>query len=42
MLDRPNARWRGVRMYEGDTTVIAEPFEAIELDLAALWAPPRR
>jgi Uma2 family endonuclease len=42
VLDRPNACWRGVRMYEGDTTVIAEPFEAIELDLTALWAPPRR
>ena len=32
-------RWRDVRIYEGDTCVRAEPFAAIELDLAALWAP---
>lgn len=25
-----------------DTTVRAEPFEALELDLALLWASPRR
>ncbi len=30
--------WRDVRVYEGDTRVRAEPFAAIELDLAALWA----
>ncbi len=30
-------RWRDVRVYEGDTRVRAEPFAAIELDLAALW-----
>ena len=34
--------WRAVRIYEGDVTVRAEPFDAIELDLSALWSPPRR
>lgn len=34
-------RWRGVRVYEGDTVVRADPFAAIELDLGALWASPR-
>jgi hypothetical protein len=32
---------RTVRFYEGDARVRAEPFEAIELDLAALWGGPR-
>jgi len=31
-------RWRDVRLYEGDARVRAEPFAAIELDLAGLWA----
>jgi Uma2 family endonuclease len=30
-------RWRDVRIYEGDARVRAEPFAAIELDLAELW-----
>jgi len=30
-------RWRDVRIYEGDARVHAEPFAAIELDLASLW-----
>lgn len=30
-------RWRDVRIYEGDTRVRAEPFAAIEIELAALW-----
>lgn len=30
-------RWRDVRIHEGDARVRAEPFAAIELDLAALW-----
>ncbi|HUQ04941.1 MAG TPA: Uma2 family endonuclease [Kofleriaceae bacterium] len=34
--------WRAVRIYQGDTTVRAEPFGAIELDLSALWSAPRR
>jgi Uma2 family endonuclease len=33
--------WRAVRMYEGDVTVRAEPFAALELDLGALWAKPQ-
>jgi Uma2 family endonuclease len=32
-----NHRWRDVRIYEGDTRVRAEPFTAIEIDLAELW-----
>jgi Uma2 family endonuclease len=35
-------RWREVRIHHGDDTVRAAPFEAIELDLSALWSPPRR
>ncbi|MBC7977190.1 MAG: Uma2 family endonuclease [Myxococcales bacterium] len=30
-------RWRDVRVHEGNVRVRAEPFAAIELDLAALW-----
>jgi Uma2 family endonuclease len=30
-------RWRDVRIYEGDARVRAEPFSAIEIDLATLW-----
>jgi Uma2 family endonuclease len=41
-LDDTVARWRGVRTYEGNVIVRAEPFDAIELDLSALWSPPRR
>jgi len=35
-LDR-DRRWRDVRVYEGDVRVRAQPFEAIEIDLAGLW-----
>lgn len=35
-------RWRAVRIYEGDQAVRAEPFDAIELELGALWSTPRR
>jgi len=35
-------RWRAVRVYEGDAAIRAEPFDAIELDLSALWSVPRR
>jgi Uma2 family endonuclease len=34
--------WLEVRTYEGDVSVRAEPFDAIELDLSALWSPPPR
>jgi len=40
-LDAKTRRWREVRIHQGHTTVRAEPFEAIELDLGALWSPPR-
>jgi Uma2 family endonuclease len=33
-------RWREVQVYQGDARIRAVPFEAIELDLAALWSPP--
>ncbi len=42
VLDAATSRWREVRMYEGDVTVRAEPFDAIDLDLAALWSGPQR
>lgn len=35
-----NGRWRDVRIYEGHARVRAEPFTAIELDLAGLWSGP--
>lgn len=40
-LDANAKRWREVRTYQGDTTVRAAPFDAVELDLGALWSPPR-
>jgi len=40
-LNTETKRWREVRIYQGDTTVRAAPFDAIELDLGALWSPPR-
>jgi Uma2 family endonuclease len=40
-LDTESKRWREVRIHQGDRTVRAEPFDAIELDLGALWSPPR-
>jgi Uma2 family endonuclease len=37
----PNSgRWREVRVYQGDVRVRVAPFEAVELELAALWGPP--
>lgn len=33
-------RWQHVRVFEGDARVRAVPFEAIELDLSALWSSP--
>lgn len=35
-------RWLEVQHYSGDQRVTAAPFDAIELDLAALWSPPRK
>lgn len=32
-----NGRWLEVETYEGDAVVRAEPFDAIEIDLGALW-----
>ena len=34
--------WRHVRVYPGDRPARIPPFEAVEIDLAALWSPPRR
>lgn len=34
-------RWREVQTYQGDVRVRAAPFEAIELELFALWSAPR-
>jgi len=36
-----SGRWREVRVYQGDARVRVAPFEAIELELAALWSPPQ-
>jgi Uma2 family endonuclease len=40
-LDPETRRW-SVRTHQGDTTLRAAPFDAIELDLGALWLPPPR
>src|SRR4051812_18148886 len=40
-LDASARRWREVRIHQGDTPVRAAPFDAIELELTALWSPPR-
>jgi Uma2 family endonuclease len=34
--------WRHVRVYHGDRPVRIPPFDAVELDLAAMWSPPHR
>lgn len=34
-------RWREIRVYRGDACVRVAPFDAIELDLGALWRPTR-
>ena len=39
-LEANTKRWREVRIHQGDA-VRAAPFDAIELDLGALWSPPR-
>jgi Uma2 family endonuclease len=31
-------RWREVETWEGDLPVRAEPFDAVEINLATLWA----
>jgi len=36
-----DGRWREVRIHQEHEAIHASPFEAIELDLASLWAPPR-
>jgi Uma2 family endonuclease len=39
-LNTETKRWREVQIHQGDTTIRATPFDAIELDLGALWSPP--
>ena len=38
VLRRAGAQWLIVAVHRGDAKVRAEPFDAIELDLASLWA----
>ena len=40
VLRRDGERWILVSTHAGDETVRAEPFDAIELDLTALWLTP--
>ena len=40
-LDEASKRWLEIQIYQGDISVRAAPFDAIELDLTALWSPPR-
>ena len=35
-------RWREVRIHREDDRVRAAPFEAVEIELGALWAGPAR
>ncbi len=37
---RAGERWLVVATYKDEARVRAEPFDAIELDLAAFWSPP--
>jgi hypothetical protein len=37
VLKLENGRWTILATHAGDEVVRAEPFEAIELELAALW-----
>ena len=39
---RVGERWVLLATYRGDDVVHAEPFDAVALDLAALWGPPAR
>lgn len=41
ILDADERRWGEVRIHQGTDVVRAAPFDAIELELAALWSPPR-
>ncbi len=46
ILRRQGEHWLTLAIHHGDVTVRAEPFDAIELDLASIWAdvaapPPR-
>lgn len=41
ILDDEGGRWREVRIHQGERAVRAAPFDAIELDLEALWSAPR-
>lgn len=34
-------RWREVHIYRENDRIRAAPFDAVELDLSALWSPPR-
>jgi Uma2 family endonuclease len=38
----PERRWQKVQIFQGDAKVKVPPFEAIELELGALWSPPVR
>lgn len=38
---REGSRWLLLGAHKGEARVLPEPFEAVELDLAALWAPSR-
>jgi Uma2 family endonuclease len=35
-------QWRQVQVYQGEGRLRIPPFEAVELELAALWSPPVR
>ncbi|HEY5565838.1 MAG TPA: Uma2 family endonuclease [Gammaproteobacteria bacterium] len=40
VLRLESKRWTMLTTYAGDATVRAEPFDAVELELAALWTAP--
>jgi len=39
VLRRHDLGWLLVATFRGDAAVRAEPFDAVEIDLAGLWAP---
>lgn len=41
VLRLPGGHWLVVAVHTGESPVRAEPFDAVELDLAGLWGEPR-
>lgn len=38
MLELTSAQWQLIATHQGDVNIRAAPFDAVELDLSALWS----